>query len=157
MRQDLYLQFLSLNFKRRKSEAKARLIDFIDSFQSDGEIREWVRNFLESGEHGYQIQYELYERLIFPELLSGYKRNDAWSVLWLANTVVNLYANPDLHLQIGNIGERELLSKAFACIPTEELRERLLFNYLHSFSYCEHDWPAAVRFPHVWRASGGTS
>jgi hypothetical protein len=82
--------------------------------------------------------------VIFPVLLDGYHRRDAWSLLWLARTAQNLYASRSLHALVDFKSEQQLLREAYQIDPNEELRNLLLHTLLKWFAYCQHEWPTGI-------------
>ena len=141
-----YHEFKRLQAEGRKHDARASLERFIPSFEPGEDRTQWVREFLGSGDYGHKIRHELYQGLIFPVLLDGYHRRDAWSILWLARTAQNLYAFAPLHALIGFKSEQELLREAYQIDPNEEIRDSLLRTLLNWFAYCQHEWPTGILF-----------
>jgi hypothetical protein len=146
MNQEAYQQYVAYKDCGRKAEAKAALGAFLASVEPADDTRGWVEAFLEGGDFGHRIRHEIYERLVFPVLLQGYARGDAWSLRWLAKTANNLYERPALHAQVDFKGERELLAEAYAREPTEEVRRLMLEADLRGFEYCQHEWPAGILY-----------
>lgn len=141
-----YHEFKRFQAQGRRDDARAPLERFIASFEPGEDRAHWVREFLEAGDYGHKIRHELYEQLIFPVLLDGYRRRDAWSTLWLARTAQNLYTFAPLHALIGFKSEQKLLREAYQIDPKEEIRESLLRALLRWFSYCQHEWPTGILF-----------
>ena len=141
-----YHEFQRLLAEGQKPAARAALARFIGSFAPGDDRQQWVREFLAGGDYGHRIRHELYEHVIFPVLLDGYHRGDAWSTLWLARTAQNLYACPALHARLGFRSELQLLREAYRLDPIEEVRETLLRALLKWFAYCQHEWPAGILY-----------
>lgn len=146
MKPELYEQFLRLKEHGKKEEARTYLLDFIASFQTFDEKKIWVRGYLVSSDIGHKIRHEIYENLVFPVLLDGYKQKDAWSTLWLATTWQSLYASKKCHETISWKDAFTLLKEAYALEPSTEVRERLLKAELDWFEYSQHEWPAGILY-----------
>lgn len=144
MKPELYAQFNALKNSGRRPEAKLILAEFIASFQTVIEREIWVREFLHSQEFGHKIRHEIYRQLVFPLLLDGYTRADAWSVFNLAKTAQNLYDSQALHAKIDFQTEWQLLAKAYDLQPDEPTRQRLLIAHIEGFRYRQHEWPAGI-------------
>lgn len=144
MKSELYAQFIALKNSGKKSEAKCVLDEFIASFQSFEEKALWVREFLDSQEFDHKIRHEIFQQLVFPILLNGYSRADAWSIFNLAKTAQNLYDNKTLHAKIGFQSDWQLLAEAYNLQPNEPTRKQLLEAHIRGFLYRQHEWPAGI-------------
>lgn len=142
----LYEQFLKFKERGQREKAREPLLEFITSFQSFEEKKSWVHTFLEAEEFGHTIRHEIYQHLVFPVLLDGYTKKDAWATLWLAKTAQNLYANKLLHSQVGYKSEFQLLKEAYSLEPSEPVRNYLLEAELQWFRHCQHEWPAGILY-----------
>lgn len=128
-----------------KAEAKTNVDLFIRSFSGLDEKSEWVKSYLEEGDFGHKIRHEVYEEVIFPVLLRGYKNHDPWALYWLAETMQNIYASKKLHELIDFKSEFELLRECFANDRNnDKVRVALLEHLRGSFSFAIHEWPTAV-------------
>lgn len=142
-----YHEFERLHAQGRKEEARTALNRFIASFAPEDDRRAWVRTYLERGDWRHTIRHELYERVIFPELVEGYRRGDLWSTLWLAKTAQNLYRAPALWESIDYVSELQLLARAYTLDPEhDEIRQHLLAALLKWFRYCQHEWPTGILY-----------
>lgn len=132
-----------------KAAAASFVRPFISSFASlEGKVT-WSRWYFENERFGHRIRHEIYEGIIFPALLDGYKNSDPWSIKWLARTAQNLYSAKQLWAQIGGKTEEGLLRQLFALCPTDvEVRVELLSNLIKSFEYMIHEWPAGILYSH---------
>lgn len=145
----LFEKYTELNAVGRKSEAKAAMVQFVASFASLGEKQAWSRDHLQSLEinGGGRVRHELYEGVIFPALLEGYRRNDAWSLFWLAKTIQNLFSAQQLHKLVDRKSDLDLLMQAFALDEgSTEIRDALLRRLVSEFEYCEHEWPSGILY-----------
>jgi hypothetical protein len=108
---------------------------------------------LKAHTYGARIRHEIYAEIIFPLLFAGSKRNDAWSLYWLAGTCQNLYSAHRLYELIAFKSKTDLLKDAYAIDrASTEVREALLKSLLDDFAYASHEWPAAI----LWSMNGAT-
>jgi len=153
MNSALYEGYLALLAEGRRKEAGLMLRAFLRSFTTSKERDEWTCNFLSTHAYGARVRHEIYAELIFPVLLAGSKRNDLWSLYWLAGTSQNLYTARGLHEQIEFKGEVGLLKEAYGIDRNStEVREALLKCLLGYFRHASHEWPAGI----LWGMNGAT-
>ncbi len=147
MELDYYKQYLHFKTIGLRFEARQSIQYFIASFASIAEKEQWTRQFIEEGNYGHKIRYELYEEVIFPALLSGYLKHDLWSVLWLARTAQNFYKLKHLHEQIGFKAYYGLLQECYFLNPSNtEVRKDLLSFQTGWFEYCIHEYPTGILY-----------
>lgn len=146
MNADLYEQFVSLKNLGKKAEAKAALGLFVASFETLVEKRIWVYSFLEAGEYGHRVRYEIYENLVYPVLLDGYLKGDATSVAWFARTASNLYTIKSLHPLLKHKTDFALFKEAYRLDPNERIGTVLLSTLINWFSFSQHEWPAGILY-----------
>jgi len=101
----------------RREDAGLMLDAFLRSFKTSEQREQWPRRFLKTHTYGAKVRHEVYAELIFPVLLAGSKRGDAWSLYWLAGTSQNLYRARGLHEQITFKGEIGLLKRRICDRP----------------------------------------
>lgn len=130
----------------RRQDAKVSVQKFIDSFQNDGERELWVKEFLKTAKGQKGIFFPLYKEVIFPILAKGFRRNDIWSILWLARTSNDIAKGGAIfYNQVDNFGALGLLLHAYDLDSTsEEVAKELLRELMEHLSYCFHEWPAGV-------------
>lgn len=149
----LYEGYLTRLAEGRRNDAKLMLDAFIRSFNSSEEREQWTRTFLQTHIYGAKIRHEVYADLVFPVLLAGSTRNEAWSLYWLAGTIQNLYSAHKLYESIKFKGKTDLLKDAYAIDRTStEVSEALLKSLLDDFAYASHEWPAGI----LWSVNGAT-
>ena len=153
MNSALYEGYLARLSEGRRKDAGLMLDAFLRSFNSSEEREQWTRTFLKTHTYGAKVRHEVYAELIFPILFAGSKRNDAWSLYWLAGTCQNLYSAHKLYEIINFKGKTDLLKEAYAidCNSTE-VRQELLKSLLDDFAYASHEWPAGI----LWSVNGAT-
>jgi len=153
MNSALYEGYLARLAEGRRKDAGLMLDAFLRSFNSSEEREQWTRTFLKTHTYGTRVRHEIYAELIFPVLLAGSKRNDVWSLYWLAGTCQNLYTAHGLYEQIKFKGEIDLLKDAYAIDHnSSEACEALLKSLLNYFCYASHEWPAGI----LWGNDGAT-
>jgi hypothetical protein len=149
MNSALYEDYWALLAAGRRQEARLSLDAFIQSFRTFEERERWTREFLKAHAYGERIRHEIYAELIFPVLLIGSRREDAWSLYWLAGTSQNLYRASSLHEQVGFKQEVGFLKEAYAVDSNfSEVRKRLLESLRSRFLYAAHEWPAGILWGH---------
>jgi hypothetical protein len=149
----LYEDYWALLAAGRRNEARSSLNAFIQSFRTFEEREQWTRAFLATHAYGERVRHEIYAEVIFPVLLAGSRRKDAWSLFWLAGTSENLSRMRRLHEQIDFKGELAFLKEAYAADRSfSEVRKRLLKHLLNYFVYAGHEWPAGI----LWGLDGAT-
>lgn len=146
METEYFAEYRRLKEAGRKAEATAALHRFLASFGPDDDRALWVREYLEAGDYGHRIRHEIYQTLVFPVLLEGYRRGDAWSAYWLGRTAQNLYTAPALHAQVSDKAEQQLFAEAYDREPREEVRQSLLASLIEWFAYCQHEWPMGILY-----------
>jgi hypothetical protein len=153
MNSALYEGYLALLSEGRRKDAALMLGEFLRSFNSYDERELWSHTFLKNHAYGARVRHEVYAEVIFPVLLAGSKRKEAWSLYWLAGTSQNLYRARGLHEQIKFKGEIGLLKDAYEIDRNSpEVREALLTSLLNYFDHASHEWPAGI----LWGMDGAT-
>ena len=131
----------------KRTEAAAALKPFIESFSSLEEKTTWSKWYLENEALGHKIRHEIYEHVVFPVLLDGYRRSDPWSLLWLARTIQNLYQSKQLWEKIEMKTDYALLKELLVLSPqNEQVESELLSKQLEWFRYSAHEWPAGILY-----------
>jgi hypothetical protein len=147
MNTEHFKRFKDLLERGQRAEAASAIREFVASFSTLEEKSIWSREHL-SGIHSKEkIRHELYEGVIFPALLDGYKRAEPWSLLWLARTSQYLYRSESLWSQVDGKTSTQLL-KAYLelCPDDEEVRSELLSKMIDWMRYSIHEWPAGILY-----------
>ncbi|PWT97466.1 MAG: hypothetical protein C5B53_08025 [Candidatus Melainabacteria bacterium] len=145
MNKDLYENFKQLRARHLRAEASEAMSDFLKSFASIEEKRTFTYWFFKNDFDGKKVRRDLYENVLFPALVEGYKTSDPWSIKTLAETEENLYEAKQLWSQIGYKTKLLLLRQYLELRPNDfTARRRLLTEQINSFRYCEQDWPSAI-------------
>ena len=145
MNRDLYDNFKELKARHLRAEASEAMADFLKSFASIEEKRTFTYWFFKNDFDGKKIRRDLYENVLFPALVEGYKSSDPWSIKALAETEENLYEAKQLWGQIGYKTKLLLLRQYLNLRPKDfTARRRLLTEQISSFRYCEQEWPARI-------------
>ena len=122
---------------------------FVASFGQIEEKSVWVRWYLDHEEIGHRIRHEIYEHLVFPVLLQGYRQADPWAIRWLIRTVQNLYKADHLWIKLDRRTEHGLLTELQALCPSDkEVRLSLLQSHIRQFRYVINEWPAGILYGH---------
>lgn len=149
MQPEYFEQYCDRKQRGLKQEARKLLLAFIASFQDLAEKTDWTKAYLHSWdrENEPKIRYELYEAVIFPALLHGYRQQELWGFKGLVQTAQNLYQAPQLWSQIDQKTDWVLLAEAQALAPDDEsLRQQMISNNIRWFDYCQHEWPAGILY-----------
>jgi hypothetical protein len=139
--------FLSLDAQGRRKEAGAAIAAFAASFRDLAEKRRWTEGYLEGGVDLDRIRHELYEQVIFPVLLDGYRRNEPWSLWWLAMTGRNFQRSQGLWQQLGHQTPASLLLKLYDLCPDDDrVRLALLDKRIDWLAFAIHEWPGGILY-----------
>lgn len=145
MKEELYQEYRNAIEQGNRQEASEKVRVFISSFDVNSDRKGWVRQFLESADHGHKIRHELFREIVFPELLKGYQCRDAWSLYYLAQTTRNLRDAYDLWAQIDQRSEDSLLELCHEADPGfRDVGRELLDRVRRKLSFATHEWPAGL-------------
>jgi hypothetical protein len=149
MNTEHFKRFRDLLERGQRPEAASALREFVASFSTLEEKSIWSREHL-SGLHSKgKIRHELYEGVIFPALLDGYKRAEPWSLLWLARTSQYLHRSESLWRQVDGKTSTQLLKEFLKLCPgDEEVRRELLSKVIDWMRYSIHEWPTGILYDH---------
>lgn len=137
-----------------RSEAAVALREFLASFSNFDEKRIWTEDYLAHHDAEKKVRHELYEHIIFPVLLEGYRRSEPWSLRWLARTSQNLHRAEHLWHQVDDKSEFDFVSDLFALNPDDdEIRKQILTFRLRGLEYAVHEWPWGI----LYGADGATA
>ncbi len=149
MNRELFKEFESLRDRGLKKKASIAINDFIESFENDLEKEEWTKDYLNlysEGNNG-KIRHELFDRVIFPVLLKGYKERDLWSYMMLIKFIQNIYQAHELHKKLDQKSDHTLLKECVALFPeADEPKLKLLQAQIRWFEHCEHEWPSGILY-----------
>jgi len=149
MNTELYQRFKQLKSRGSKSDATEAMRQLIRSLQSFDAKKAFTDWFFTNEFDGTKVRHELYESILFPVLLEGYRHADPLSIKRLAETDQNLYAAKMLWAQLKNKSKSDLLHEYLELCPDDlSARHHLLETEIHYFRYCEHEWPAGILYGH---------
>ncbi len=95
------------------------------------------------------MQYELFEKIIFPVLLKGYNDNNVELMLWLAKLCVDLYRNKKVWEKINYKTKCEILEECYDLEPQNEVVSKLLLEEkISEIRYHIHEWPDGILYGH---------
>lgn len=149
MNLEQYNLFKELESKGLKDEAKGALRIFIESFGSDKEKETWVWNNIESlhGHYYGRIRHEIFESLVFPCLIKGYKAGEARAAFWLGQLSQNFYQSQALHQQLNWITELQLYEKAYQAEPSNQVyKNSYVAALVYCLEHCFHEWPTGILY-----------
>ena len=125
--------------------ATAALVQFIESFTSFESKTTWVRWYLGNERWEHRIRHEIYEHLIFPVLLQGYRTEDLWCLRWLIRTIANIYTREHLWAQIDRKAELDLREELVARVPEDaRARRELVDCFIEAFRNMAQEWPEGI-------------
>lgn len=131
----------------RRADAARSVNAFIGSFAGLDEKIAWTKAFLDARDVSDRIRHELYENVVFPALLDGYRRGDTWSLWWLARTMQNLYASEILWRQVDFLTAEAFLRALLLQHPDhEDARRALLARLVDGLRYAVHEWPRGILY-----------
>ncbi len=149
MKNEKYYEFIELDKKGQKKEAKRILNEFISSFSSFEEKEKWTYDYLPSVEtnHHSRIRHELYEKIIFPVLLEGFRKREVKAMHWIVKTRQNLFSAQDLYKEIEYKSPVEIIKECYALEPSNfEINEIYLEMKIDFISYSQHEWPSGILY-----------
>ena len=130
-----------------KRLASSLISEFVASFSTLEDRSAWTHWYFSNRTFEHTVRHELFEHVIFPVLLKGYKCSDPWSLQWLERCEQNLYKAKQLWAQVDHKSADKFLEELIAVEPNNLLaKQRLLSHRINSFRYCEHEWPAGILF-----------
>ncbi|MGV8122752.1 MAG: hypothetical protein AB2L14_23570 [Candidatus Xenobiia bacterium LiM19] len=144
-----YENFIKFQNMGLKAKAKESLKEFIASFSDNNEVAQWVWSYLSEFALNPQIsmRYEIFEHLVFPVLLDGYKNNDFQSTLWLGKLIGKLEQVRSLHEKIDFKSDYSLFMECYNRNPdNQEVIELLLQNLVDWFKNNQHEWPIGILY-----------
>lgn len=149
MKEELYEQYLTYKNLGVKSKAKSTLNQFILSFTSFEEKEEWVWDHIEklpTKKNGC-IRYEIFNEMVFPVLLKGYKENSFRATLLMSKFIHNINQSQKAIKELGHISEEKLLEKCSELDPSnEEVRHLRLKQFINWLDFSQHEWPSGILY-----------
>lgn len=147
MNQALFEQYEVAKEHGNKRLAAGLITSFIETFATGDEREEWTRWYFSNRPTGHAIRHELFEQVIFPVLLAGYRRSDPWCIEMLERCDQNLYRAEHLWAQIGHQTGMQLAERLLALTPDDrQTQARVLAHLIEWFRYSEHEWPAGILY-----------
>ena len=147
MNQALFEQYETAKEQGNKRLAASLIANFIETFTTDEEREVWTRWYVDNRAVGHAVRHELFEQVLFPVFLAGYKRSDPWCIEMLERCAQNLYKAEHLWSQIGHQTEMQLAELRLELTPNDlQAKARVLRHLIEWFNYCEHEWPAGILY-----------
>jgi hypothetical protein len=145
MNQVLFEQYEAAKAQGNKRLSTSLLACFIETFETDEQREAWTRWYFDHRPVHFAVRHELFERVIFPVLLTGYQRSDSWSLEMLERCSQNLYKAEHLWAQIDHQTQRQLAERLLELQPDDpRASARVLAHLIAGFRYSEHEWPAGI-------------
>lgn len=145
MNQALFEQYEVARELGNKRLAASLIAGFIETFATDDEREEWTRWYFSNHPLAHAIRHELFEQVIFPVLLAGYRQSDPWYIEMLERCDQNLYKAEHLWAQIGHQTGMQLAERLLALKPDDRhAKARVLEHLIDGFRYSEHEWPSGI-------------
>ena len=145
----LYEDYKTQLANGQRAAATTVLLQFIESFTDFESKTTWVRWYLGHERWEHRIRHEIYEHLVFPVLLHGYRTGQLWCLHWLIRTIANLYTREHLWAQIDRKAELDLREELVTRVPEDaRARRELVDCFIEAFRYMAHEWPAGILYGH---------
>lgn len=138
---EYFKELLDCQEKGLKKQAAQAVRQFISSFENDAEKADWVWSILENLKENpsLKIRYELWQELIIPVLIEGYKHNNISAIFWLS--AINY--NDDLIKE----SPFDMLKRYLELDPNDnKARKLMLTRIVDWLSYCIHEWPCGILY-----------
>jgi hypothetical protein len=140
----LYYENLSI-----KSKTKEFIVKFINSFNGFEEKKTWTKEYLpklKTNKHG-RIRNELFENIIFPVLLNGYKNKDIFLMIWLVKLSQNYYQNNIIWEKINYKTDLEIIEECYEIEPNnDDVKKIYLELQIRGIDFSIHEWPSGVLY-----------
>lgn len=154
-----YLQQEKIKLRIRLKQALENFILSVEKTPMDS-ISEWVlslcRRVVDEKED-IPIRFPLFQRVLFPVLLAGYRSKLPGCARWLAGFETLLVQSPEFRIQLGDdhFGAYSLLQNALIHDPADEAaRIQLIKRTAYEFMISIHEVPSGVLYD---RYAGATS
>lgn len=145
MNQIIFESYEAAREQGNKRLASSLIADFVASFSTFEERSDWAYWYFANRTFGHTVRHELFEHVIFPVLLKGYKCSDPWSLLWLERCEQNLCKAKQLWAQVNHKTAAQFLEELIAVEPNNlPVKQRLLSHHINGFKYSEHEWPTGI-------------
>jgi hypothetical protein len=144
---EFYNEFIEFSHKGIRSKVKECINKFINSFNNFREKELWTIEYLprlEKTRNGY-IRNELFEEIIFPVLLNGYKKKNISLMIWLVKLYDNCYRNRKIWEEINYKSGFDIIKE---CYEIDEDNDEIIDLYLSieikGINYALHEWPCGI-------------
>jgi hypothetical protein len=144
---EFYNEFIIFSRKGIRAKAKECINNFINSFDNFTEKELWTKEYLpklEKTRTGY-IRNELFEEIIFPVLLNGYKNKDISLMIWLVKLDNNYYRNKKIWKKINFKSSLEIIKECYEIDGNNnEIIDLYLSMEIKGIKYALHEWPCGI-------------
>jgi hypothetical protein len=146
---DYFNEFLRYEHNGIKAKAKECINKFIKSFENYREKELWAIEYLprlEKNSNG-RIRNELFEEILFPVLLNGYKNKNIELMIWLIKLNQNYYQNKRIWEQLNYKTTLEIVTECYDMEPNnEDVQDIYLEIKIEKMNYRIHEWPPYILF-----------
>jgi hypothetical protein len=139
-----YLRFDALGLKLKTTQAVLSLVDAVSCMEAKVS---WTRDNLDRLPLNRQgrIRHEIFENIIFPGLLDGFKNGDSEASYLLGSYAQNLYANPSIFEQVSERSALDFFRIAFQYdTSSARYQHAYLSSIIKDLEYVFHEWPAGI-------------
>ena len=142
-----YLKYKNLGIK---SKVKEYIDYFVDSFLNYDEKELWALEYLPTlkiNNYGRIdcIRYELFEKIIFPVLLNGYKNQNIELMIWLVRFNDNYYGNNDVNKIMNYKTLFQIINECYEIDPkNNEVIDLYLEILIDEISFNIHHYPSVI-------------
>ena len=147
MNNEYFDDYLKYEKSGVKAKARESLDAFIKSFGTYAEKEAWTREHLPELElnHPGRIRHELFDRIVFPVLLQGYRDRDIGLMVWLVRLSQNLYQHEKSWAMINYKTDLQIIRECYHLDPcNSEVRELYLEIEIRGILYSIHEWPSGI-------------
>jgi hypothetical protein len=138
-----------LNYETQGIKAKECINNFILSFESFNEKELWTTEYLPklSQNSNGRIRNELFENIIFPVLLNGYKNRNIDLTIWLVKLNQNYYQNHRIWEKINYKSSLEIIDECYKINPNNhEVIDLYLELEIERVNFSLHEYPYGILF-----------
>jgi hypothetical protein len=144
---EFYNEYITFSRKGIRSKARECINNFINSFDDFKEKQLWTKEYLpklEKTRNGY-IRNELFEEIIFPVLLNGYKNKNISLMIWLVKLHENYYRNRKIWEEINYKTDLEIIKECYEIDGNnKEIIELYLSIEITRIIYALYESPCSI-------------
>ena len=146
---EYFNDYLNYETQGIKTKAKESIHNFILSFRNFDEKELWTIEYLpklKQNNNG-RIRNEVFENILFPVLLKGYKNRKVNLMIWLVKLNQNYYQNHRLWEKINYKSALEIINECYEIDPNNnEVIDLYLELEIEGIGFSRHEWPEGILF-----------